>query len=286
MAKLKFTIHPLFFLFGIYFALIGKVFSFLAFTLVALIHELGHSVVAGNLGYRLNRIVLMPYGATISGEQELFSYADEIKIALAGPVVNLLTAIIFVAVWWFTPDTYPYTELAVFASFSIAIINLLPCFPLDGGRILLATLSVFLERKTAVKIVKCCGILVSFCLLGLFIYSCFTYVNLSLLFFSLFMLLGNIFVSKDNIYVRIFSGFNSIAAEKGREIKRIAVLGSSKVKALYKFINGSNFIELVVLDRCGKEKYTLPIDKVYKLLECGKLYLPISVEVERLCLIK
>ncbi len=285
MAKLKFTIHPLFFLFGIYFAITGKVFSFLAFTLVALIHEAGHSIVAGNLGYKLNRIVLMPYGATISGEQELFSYTDEIKIALAGPIINLFTVIFFVSVWWFVPDTYPYTDLAVFASLSIAIINLLPCFPLDGGRILLATLSIFCQRKTALRIVKACGVLVSLCLFALFIYSCFTYINISLLFFSLFMLLGNVFVSKDNVYVRIFSGFNHQVAEKGREVRRIVVLEDSKVKTLYKFINGSYFIELVVMDRQGKEKYTLPVDKVYKLLEKGKLYLPISSEARRLDLI-
>ena len=285
MAKLKFTIHPLFLLFGIYFAISGKVFSFFAFTLVALIHEIGHSIAAANLGYKLNRIVLMPYGATISGEQELFSYADEIKIALAGPIINLLTVIIFVSLWWFTPDTYPYTELAVFASLSIAIINLLPCFPLDGGRILLATLSIFLDRKVAIFIVKMFGVILSLCLLGLFIYSCFTYINISLLFFSLFMLLGNIFVSKENTYVRIFSGFNYVLAEKGREVKRIVVLEDSKVKTLYKFINNSNFVEIVVVDRCGKEKYTLPIDKVYKLLENGKLYLSVSSEARRLDLI-
>ncbi len=285
MAKLKFTIHPLFFLFGIYFAITGKVFSFLAFTLVALIHEVGHSIVAANLGYKLNRIVLMPYGATISGEQELFSYTDEIKIALAGPIINLLTVIFFVSIWWFIPDTYPYTELAVFASLSIAIINLLPCFPLDGGRILLATLSIFCQRKIAVRIVKACGIFVSLCLFALFIYSCFSYINISLLFFSLFMLLGNVFVSKDNVYVRIFSGFNYQTAEKGREVRRIVVLEDSKVKTLYKFINGSYFIELVIVDRLGKEKHTLPVDKVYKLLEKGKLYLSVSLEARRLDLI-
>lgn len=285
MAKLKFTIHPLFFLFGIYFALIGKVFSFLAFTVVALIHEIGHSIVAANLGYKLNRVVLMPYGATISGEQELFSYADEIKIAIAGPAINLFIVIFFVCIWWFTPDTYPYTELAVFASLSIAIINLLPCFPLDGGRILLATLSIFLDRKTAVRLVKLSGLLVSLCLLGLFIYSCFFSINISLLFFCLFMLFGDAFVSRDNVYIRIFSGFNYKVAEKGREIKRIAVCETSKIKTLYKFINSSNLIEIVVLDKTGKEKYTLPVDKVYKLLGEAKLYLSLGAEVERLDLI-
>ena len=51
MGKLKFKIHPLFFIVGIYFVAIGKVFSFLVYTLCALIHELGHSLMAQKCGY-------------------------------------------------------------------------------------------------------------------------------------------------------------------------------------------------------------------------------------------
>jgi len=60
---MRISIHPLFFLFGIYFALRGKVFLFLNFTLTALIHELGHAIAAERLGYKMNKISLMPYGA-------------------------------------------------------------------------------------------------------------------------------------------------------------------------------------------------------------------------------
>ena len=143
MDKLKFTIHPLFFIFGLYFAFIGKVFSFLVYTLVAVMHEFGHFYASSKLGYKLNRIVLMPYGALISGNLEDVSYKDEALIALAGPLVNTITALFFAGLWWFFPSTYPYTELAFFASISIAIINLLPCHPLDGGRFLSSTLSLF-----------------------------------------------------------------------------------------------------------------------------------------------
>ena len=102
---MKFGIHPTFFLFGLYFAFQGKVFYFLTYTLVAVIHELGHSLVAFRAGYSLKRVVLMPYGAVISGDRQNFSYADEIAIAFAGPIVNFATAILFIAVWWIFPDT-------------------------------------------------------------------------------------------------------------------------------------------------------------------------------------
>lgn len=59
---IRLGIHPLFFVFGIYFALTGKVFLFLVYTLTALVHEYGHAVCAERLGYKMNKISLMPYG--------------------------------------------------------------------------------------------------------------------------------------------------------------------------------------------------------------------------------
>ena len=95
MGKIKVSVHPLFFAFGLYFAFTGKVFSFISFTIVAVIHEIGHSFVAARLGYRLEKITLMPYGCIISGKTQSFSYKDEVKIAFAGPLVNLATVFVF-----------------------------------------------------------------------------------------------------------------------------------------------------------------------------------------------
>jgi len=282
MANLKFVIHPLFFVFGIYFALTGKVFSFVIFTLVAVIHEIGHSLAAENLGYKLKRIVLMPYGAIVSGEQSLFSYVDEIKIAVAGPLVNIFTAVLFAALWWFIPETYAFTDVAVFASLSIATINLLPCYPLDGGRVLLAFLSEVMPRKTALKTVKALGIALSILGIAAFIYSIFVGVNVSLLFFSLFMLFGNIFVKPENDYIRIFSGFDPVAVGKGRRVKKIAVTEQTKIKNIYKFFSAESLLEIAVYDIQGKIKITLPSDRVTKLLSNGRPYASVGEELSRL----
>ena len=251
MASLKISVHPLFFIFGLYFALIGKVFSFLAFTFTAAIHEYGHYLASEKAGYKLNKITLMPYGAIISGDLSGLSYKDECKIALAGPLTNAIIALLCVALWWFIPDVYPYTELIVLANASIAIINLLPAYPLDGGRFLYATLCLIMKRKTASIIVKSLGLILSALLLALFIYSCFTTINLTILFFALFTLFGVLFQGKSNRYVKIYSDF-TLDLSKPKQIKRVAVSGDSLIKDLYTVLSSEYYYEILVF--CGNKK--------------------------------
>lgn len=280
MEKLKFTIHPLFFIFGLYFAFCGKVFSFLTYTLVACIHECGHYVASSKRGYKLKRVVLMPYGAVIRGDKQDFSYVDEVMIALAGPAINAATAVIFIALWWIFPEVYPFTELAVEASLTIAIINMLPAYPLDGGRVLLATLSLKMSRKTALKIVKAIGVIVSAAMLGLFVYSCFTTLNVSLLFFSSFMLFGNLFLPKDNVYTRICSYYSPESLKRGKIVKRVAINERTLVRDLFGYIENGYLLEVEIVGE--KKKAVLSCDKTAKIIMEGDIYRSVSSEAERL----
>lgn len=139
--RFYFTIHPLFLLFGVFYALTGRFFLFLTYTLTAVMHEFAHAAAAARVGYRLRRIVLMPYGAIIRGDLEGISFKDEIFVALAGPLANAAAALGFIALWWLFPDAYPYTDTAAFASLGIAAVNVLPAYPLDGGRVLFCALA-------------------------------------------------------------------------------------------------------------------------------------------------
>lgn len=263
MGSLKISVHPLFFIFGLYFAFTGKVFSFIVFTLTAVIHELGHSFKSEQLGYKLNKIVLMPYGAIIKGDTESLKYKDECLIALFGPLTNFVVALLFVALWWLIPEIYPYTDVCVMANFSIAIINLLPCFPLDGGRVLLSTLSLFISRKRANLTVRILGLILGLILLGLFIYSVFTTLNLTLLFFSLFIIVGALDKGKQKEYVKIFEGLKGFKVDRVTEIKKVAVPINAKISSLYKYVGANNLYEIEVYDG-GKIEYVLSPEKLYK----------------------
>lgn len=271
MVNLKITIHPLFFIFGLYFALIGKVFSFIIFTLVAIIHELGHFFASLKLGYKLNKITLLPFGAIIKGDVLDLKYIDECKIALGGPLLNIITAIFFTALWWFIPSLYAYTDLIVLASLSIAFINMLPCYPLDGGRFLFATLSLKLSRKKAKFIVNLLGITFSLFLLVLFIISIFNTINFSILFFSLFMLVGVFGGTKENAYVKAYSNLNYSLPKKPLIKRQIVVNGNLLVKDLFPLLDNNYYYEIkVLLD--DENFYVLQGSKLFDLLTNSSVY--------------
>lgn len=251
MVGMKIRIHPLFFIFGLYFVSIGKVFSFLTFTICALLHELGHSFAAQKLGYKLRKITLMPYGAVIKGDIYGISYSDEIKVVVAGPLLNLVIGLFTIALWWIFPSSYPYTELIAIGSFSLFFINLFPAFPLDGGRFLLCTLSLFFNRKKAVFITKTVSVLFSFFLLFLFVVSFFYTLNISLLFFASFCIFGIFTVDDENSYVRFYEGL-SLELKKTKVIKKIAVNENFTLRDFYSLYDGSSLYEISVYSSNGK----------------------------------
>ena len=281
MVDLKITIHPLFFVFGLYFAFIGKVFSFLIYTLVAVMHEMGHYFASIKLGYKLNRITLMPYGAIITGDITGLLYKDECKISLAGPLLNLITALFFVALWWFIPEVYAYTDIIVSASLSLAVINLLPCYPLDGGRFLLATLSLYLNRKTAKKIVSLLGVLLALVLIALFIFSLFNTPNVTLIFFALFMLIGTFSTSEKNSYVKAYSNVSFSKDNKPKLIKRIAVPSNLLIKDLYSIIDSNFYYEVKVIDDNNNNFILLEGDDLQALLTENSIYSTIKDGIKK-----
>ena len=275
MGCITLAIHPLFFLFGLYYALTGKIFVFVMVTACALLHELGHTFCAQNQGYKLNKITLMPFGAVVDGNIDGIKPFDEIKIALAGPFINIAVGIFFVAVWWIYPQAYPYTDLAVETCFTLAIVNFIPAYPLDGGRILNALLREKLGVDKAQKITKTVGIILAVFLLICFIATCFYKVNLSLLFFALFVFVGVISKKSVGRYVRIFDDYKTEKLKNGMVVKRLAVDKSVTVKKLLTLLDENSINEVSVFD--GEKPVTLLTQKhITEIVKSGDLYSPIS----------
>ena len=239
----RLSVHPLFFLVGILSAFTGSLLTFLSACLAAIEHECAHAFAAKRYGFRLDRVLLMPYGAVISGETSGMGATEEVMVAIAGPLANLLTGLAFTALWWFFPDSYPYTEAAAKVSYSLFFVNLLPAYPLDGGRILGVLLRPLLKNKTK-PVLRALTIVISAAIAGGFIYTCFSTPNFSMLIFACLLCAGAFGGGK---YARLnFSHKKSF--RRGVEEKRIAISASCPLKDGLRFLGEDRYLVFVLYD--------------------------------------
>ncbi len=255
MERLKFRIHPLFLVIGILTFFVGVGEIFLCYLVTVLLHEIGHAIVARHLGYQLEQISLLPFGAELSLQDDNFTPSDEIKIAVAGPLVNLILIIICVSLWWIFPITYYYTDLFVFSNFITFVFNLLPVFPLDGGRVFRAIISKYKDTKTTEKIVSVTAITLSLLFFGVFIVSIFIEPLFYMALVSIFLLTGAFNFNKNAVYKRrIFSKDLQKNFKKGCNVNIVAVSEDMPLYKLVKFVNTQNYTIFVVYDKSNKLK--------------------------------
>jgi len=120
-----------------------------------LLHELGHCLVAQRFGIQTRDITLYPFGGIASIVQQPGPRA-EFVIALAGPLVNVIIAASlypFLDPTLFNPSegyTPGFIEKLFVANFSLAVFNLLPALPMDGGRVLRAVLSMLKVKRATI----------------------------------------------------------------------------------------------------------------------------------------
>lgn len=172
------------------------------------LHEFGHALVAAAYGIRAKHILLLPVGGIASIEKFPDNPGQELLISMAGPATNLLIA----ALLWmviqqqagfinFFPDTnitegkYFFLNLYMI-NVGLAIFNLIPAFPMDGGRILRALLAFRLNYLQATSIAAATGriIAVIFIALGIVL------VNFILPLVGIFIVLS---ANTEEFYLRL-----------------------------------------------------------------------------------
>ena len=249
MKKFKISIHPLFLIFAEFLIYLGYFYILLAYLITIILHEFAHSFVANRLGYRLNIINIMPHGASLSGQSHFFSVRDEILIAIAGPIANIVIAVICCALWWLFPETYFYTQQFVYANTITAVVNCLPIFPLDGGRVLLAVLGKNGNKISAIKKVRLTGIILSSSLIVCFFITVFFVPNYTLLVFGSFLFVTSILEDKTSYYnhIGLFESKVSHLA-KGLKIREIAVPDSMQLYKLLTSVTPDSLTDFKVID--------------------------------------
>ena len=124
--------------------IIAGIITSLMFFGSVLLHELMHSVVAIASGIPVKSITLFIFGGVSQITEEPAKPEVELKIALAGPLTSILLGGIFWAIFYLVPASFEYIIAVSFwlglINLMLGVFNLLPGFPLDGGRVLRAVL--------------------------------------------------------------------------------------------------------------------------------------------------
>ncbi|HEY31791.1 MAG TPA: CBS domain-containing protein [Dehalococcoidia bacterium] len=125
-------------------SLIAGIITSLLFFGSVLAHELMHSIVAQKLGITVPSITLFIFGGVAQISEEPKTPKDELRIALAGPLTSIALGFVFWAIlYWLGPHSQFIEGVSwwlCWINLSLAVFNLIPGFPLDGGRVLRSVL--------------------------------------------------------------------------------------------------------------------------------------------------
>lgn len=158
----------------------------LLFFLSVLLHELSHSFVARALGYGVREIILFIFGGVANIDQEPKKARDEFFIAVVGPLMSFLLAGIFFLLLQVVSPPVPRAGAGAAAIFGylalinviLAVFNLIPGFPLDGGRVLRSIIwGINHNFGTATRIAGLIGQIVAYIFIGIGIFETFYLQN-------------------------------------------------------------------------------------------------------------
>jgi len=187
------------------------VLAILALFACVVLHEFGHALTARHYGIQTKDITLLPIGGVSRLEKVPDKPKEEFIVSIAGPIVNVVIAGAIYLYLFLTNGFRPVTDLSVthgpfleqlfVANLLLAGFNLLPAFPMDGGRALRAFLATRMDHVAATQLAAAIGqgIALIFGLVGLFF-------DPFLVFIALFVWIGAAHESQSVQFKDAFSG--------------------------------------------------------------------------------
>ena len=248
-----FYIHWLVFPLFLLSVLAGGFYTMLTAYAVVSIHELFHLFAALLVRERVGSVIVMPFGMTLRLSAGIIRHTGkEIFIALAGPFSNFLMLIIarLLTLLYATPPLS--LSVFYFLNLSVMLLNLLPCLPLDGGRVLRAILTRALGYLSAASIMRRLSRIISFILLvaGSFLLI-LSRLNVSLLMAAGFLTLYMADEKKRHDYIimqELLYNKDKLKKRGQMRSRSISAIGSVKAKEIFKMLSYDSYYVIHVLD--------------------------------------
>lgn len=210
----------------------------LALFLCVVLHEYGHALTARRYGIKTRDITLYPIGGLARLERMPDKPIEELWVALMGPAVNVVIAALLFVYLYVTNSLVPVSELTVASgsflerlmavNISLVVFNLIPAFPMDGGRVLRALLAMRMDYVRATQVAANIGqgLAFLFGLVGLF-------SNPFLLFIAFFVWIG---ASQEASMVQMRNSISGIPVTNAMQTKFETLSPSDHLDRVVKLI--------------------------------------------------
>lgn len=223
--------------------------------MAVVVHECGHVFAARYMKEQLAELNVYPFGAAIRMARPLTDRPTEFFIALSGPAASLLAATVAAGIMHFIPKAEFLNTFAVYSLFLCGI-NLIPALPLDGGRMLKATLGLVFSEKAAMRAACALGIICAL-ILGAAGLVGWPDVNISLIVMALFLMIGA-FSARREIsppMAAIVLRGSALAQRGAMRLSTVAAVSDLPVRAAVSRLRGASL--LAVVDRSFRFMGTL-----------------------------
>ncbi|MFS8512519.1 MAG: M50 family metallopeptidase [Planifilum fulgidum] len=262
---IRIRIHFLFWVSILWSVLTGRFIEIVALFVLVIIHELGHLTAAWSHGWRVTALELLPFGGVARTDEWGTAPArEEIVVALAGPFHNVMMVLAGFLFYFFGLWSEEWTAFFVKGNAMLAGFNLLPIYPLDGGRVLQGLLSYVLPYRRCLDWTFKGSLVLSLGLLFLGLFGTGE-VHLNLVIVSLFLCHANWTALKQREwqYMRFLIRRRDRPLCGGRMV-RLAVSSEERLLTVLKGWKKEVYHVMEVFDRKGRPLGSVPEEVVLK----------------------
>jgi len=246
-------LHPILILFIILSLLTGTFIQLFIILSIVLFHELGHYVAATYFKWRIQYIMLWIFGGVMKTDESTEpAIKEEVIVTLAGPFQHGVLFLILQIVSFLHMIPESIIEQIHYYNIVILLFNLLPIYPLDGGKVLLLLQSSIRPYYTALKSTYILSILFC-CILSWMQFGIFTF-TWSAFILGLFLLLENIRARKELYYTFMRFLFIRFNQAKKRRISVSYVEGSAYLMDVFKQLRRNRSHQFYVCNQMNEHR--------------------------------
>ncbi|MGO4372630.1 M50 family metallopeptidase [Paenibacillus sp. 2TAB19] len=261
------SVHPLFVMIMLASVFTGYFAELLTLFLLVIVHELGHVIMARSFGWTVREVKLLPFGGVAEVEEAGgVSAAEDAMVAIAGPLQNLWMGLAAwgcgqLGLWDADWATYVWK-----ANLMIGMFNLLPIYPLDGGKLLQAALSYVMNYYSMLIWSARISLLLSACmiigsLLPWLIYA--DGIQLNLLVVGFFLIMTNWTYSRNRpfLFYRFLMHRGRVAARvltRGEQASPLIVSGRQSILSVARLFRRERYHLIYLVEPYDKQVKVLP----------------------------